>query len=95
MPFVNLFKTNRMAKNEFKLQFIETGNGKVNFDIEQIDSVEKTYGICLLGYISSGKPPTIALIDLVRRWGPNVNSKHMKVDGLYLLSLAKEFEIVF
>lgn len=62
-----------MAKADFKLDFVELGLEKIIFDIEHIDSVEKTYGICLLGYVISGKPPTSSLIDLVKRWGSNIN----------------------
>lgn len=69
---MNMFKQNRMAKKEYKLEFIELGDGMMEFGDEHVDSMEKTYGFCLLGYVISGKPPTAALTDLVRRWESNI-----------------------
>ncbi|XP_073026892.1 uncharacterized protein [Primulina eburnea] len=67
--YASLFKNNRMANAEYKLDYVDTGSDMLEFGLDDIDSIEKTYGICLLGYVISGKPPTAALFDLVRRWG--------------------------
>lgn len=72
IPYVSMFKNNRKSKNEYKLDFIERGDGLVSFGEDHVDSIERTYGFCLLGYVISGKPPTASLIDLVRRWGLNI-----------------------
>lgn len=71
--FVSLFKKNRMANDNHKLEFFAPGTNRLKFSYDDIDSVEKTRGICLLGYVDSGKPPTFALLDLVHRWGKDVN----------------------
>lgn len=72
VPYANLFKSNRRAKIDFKLEKVDTSVPIPEFGIDDIDSVETTYGICLLGYVISGKPPTAALFDLVKRWGGNI-----------------------
>ncbi|XP_073033319.1 uncharacterized protein [Primulina eburnea] len=72
VSYASLFKRNRMSNADYKLEFMESGNDILEFGLEDIDSIEKTYGICLLGYIISGKPPTAALFDLVKRWGSGV-----------------------
>ncbi|XP_073291645.1 uncharacterized protein [Primulina huaijiensis] len=72
VTFASLFKNNRMANANYKLEFMDTGTGKLKIDVDEMDSKEKTYGICLLGYVISGKPPTAALFDLVKRWGNEI-----------------------
>ncbi|XP_075492085.1 uncharacterized protein LOC142530176 [Primulina tabacum] len=72
VSYASLFKNNRTANEDYKLEFVDTGSDKLKFGFNDIDSIEDTYGICLLGYVISGKPPTVALFDLVRRWGSDV-----------------------
>lgn len=72
VPYANLFNSNRRARSDLKLHKVDVKSNLPEFAIEHIDSVEKTYGICLLGYVNSGKPPSAALFDLVKRWGSNI-----------------------
>ncbi|XP_075507580.1 uncharacterized protein LOC142544415 [Primulina tabacum] len=62
-----------MVNANYKLEFKDTGAGKLKFGLDDIDSIEDTYGICLLEYVISGKPPTAALFDLVRRRGSDIH----------------------
>lgn len=78
---MNLFKNNRMAHANYKLDYVDTGDAKLKFDVEHIDSVEKAFGFCLLGFVVGGRPPTTALLDLVKRWGSNIHFKLMKMGG--------------
>lgn len=73
VPFVNLFKENRMANENHNLTYYPSGTNTLSFSFEDIDTIETAYGICLLGFVISGRPPTKALIDLVRRWGKDVH----------------------
>ncbi|XP_073300490.1 uncharacterized protein [Primulina huaijiensis] len=70
--YVNLFKNNRMDKVNYKFDYMETGTNKLKICLDEIDSIEQTYGICLLGYVISGKPSTATLFDLIKRWGNDI-----------------------
>lgn len=70
--YASLFKYNRRARSDFKLDKVDVSSSIPEFGIENIDSVEQTYVICLLGYVISGKPPLAALFDLVKRWGSSI-----------------------
>ncbi|XP_075475225.1 uncharacterized protein LOC142505973 [Primulina tabacum] len=72
VSYASFFKRNRMANDNYKLEFMDTGTDQLEFGLDDIDSIEQTYGICLLGYIISGNPPTAALFDLVKRWGSDI-----------------------
>lgn len=61
-----------MANEDHKLGHFKKGTNRLKFTFDDVDSIEKTYGICLLGHVISGKPPKTALLDLVRRWGKDV-----------------------
>lgn len=61
MPFVNLFRNNRLANENHKLDYIPPGSEMLKFSYDDIDSVESTFGMCLLGMWSVADPQQLLL----------------------------------
>lgn len=79
-----MFCNNRMAKKDYKLEFVEPGDDTMSFQDEHVDSVQQTYGFCLLGYVINGNPPTSSLLILSVDGVLTSSFRLMTMDGLYL-----------
>lgn len=49
VPYVNLFKNNRLINENQKMIHYPSGSNTLTFGFDDIDIVQKTYGICFAG----------------------------------------------
>ncbi|XP_073050882.1 uncharacterized protein [Primulina eburnea] len=70
--FASLFKDNRSLIEASMLNFIAPPVGEVEIGIEEIDSVEKSFGYCLVGYVMGPRLSPFAVLNFIKGWGGNV-----------------------
>lgn len=67
--FASLFKDNRIANEFSMLKYIAPPVGEMEIGFDEIDSVGKAFGYCLVGYVMGPRPSPYMLVNFVKRMG--------------------------
>lgn len=71
--YASFFKDNRAPSEESKLHFVAPSPvGEVEIAIEEIDSVEKSFGFCLVGYVMGSRPSPYTIKNFIKGYGENI-----------------------
>lgn len=89
--FASLFKDNRAPVEASLLRYIQPLAGELIIGSEEIESVEKTFGYCLVGYVMGPRPSAFTVLNFIKRWGGNVKFL-FKENGWIKFKFSSELE---
>lgn len=95
VPYASLFKSNRRAKSDYKLDKVEVSVSIPEFGIENIDFVEQTMSFVYWDMLLVENHRRLLYLTWLRDRGLTLNSKLMKVVGLYSSFLVLKLDLVF